>query len=87
MNGGTEVRECVCGRDFEVVTEFAKPWTVCPDCMTVEPVDMSQVTLGPLYTSEDMYRGMGIERPTLPEGTARVDGIASVTIEIGEGDA
>jgi hypothetical protein len=29
----TEVRECVCGREFEVVTEHAKPWTVCPQCL------------------------------------------------------
>jgi hypothetical protein len=31
----TEVRECVCGRHFEV-TQYAKPWTVCPSCMTDE---------------------------------------------------
>lgn len=47
------------------------------------PVDMSQVTLGPRYTSEDMYRDMGIERPQLPD-VPWVDSIASVTIEVGE---
>lgn len=30
----TEVRECVCGREFSVVIKYARPWTVCPDCMT-----------------------------------------------------
>lgn len=30
-----------------------------------DPVDMSQVTLGARYSSEDMYRDMGIERGAL----------------------
>lgn len=34
MSGATEVRECVCGREFEVVVQYARPWTVCLDCMT-----------------------------------------------------
>ncbi|MEW2483596.1 hypothetical protein AB0876_28820 [Mycobacterium sp. NPDC049093] len=29
----TEVRECICGRQFTVVVEHAKPWTVCPHCL------------------------------------------------------
>lgn len=29
----TEARECICGREFEVVAEFAVPWMVCPHCM------------------------------------------------------
>jgi hypothetical protein len=33
VSGETEVRECICGRSFEVVTEYAKPWTVCVECM------------------------------------------------------
>jgi hypothetical protein len=43
-------------------------------------------TLGERYGSEDMYRDMGIERPPLPGGTVWVDGVAGVTIEIGEGE-
>lgn len=48
-----------------------------------EPVDMSQVTLGPRYGSEDMYRDMGIERPTVD--APWVDTVTDITITIGEG--
>lgn len=38
----TEVRECLCGREFEVIINYARPWTVCPDCMKgAEPLETS----------------------------------------------
>lgn len=49
-----------------------------------EPVDMSQVTLGERYGSEDMYRDMGIERPEVPEGLVYTDQVRDITITIGE---
>jgi hypothetical protein len=48
-----------------------------------EPVDMSQVTLGERYGSEDMYRDMGIERPLLD--VPWIDTVRDVTITIGDG--
>lgn len=30
----TELRECVCGREFPVDTRYAQLWTVCWDCMS-----------------------------------------------------
>lgn len=50
-----------------------------------QPVDMSKVTLGEPYTSADMYRDMGIEPPTAPDGVVYVDTVRTVTVHIGEG--
>jgi hypothetical protein len=43
MSGeATEVRECVCGREFTVIVKYARPWTVCPDCMLLDhPLETS----------------------------------------------
>jgi hypothetical protein len=47
-----------------------------------DPVDMSQVTLGPRYSSEDMYRDMGINPGTLvsveKDGVIYTDTVQSV---------
>ena len=34
MDEETEARECICGKWFTVVVKYARPWTVCPDCLT-----------------------------------------------------
>lgn len=50
-----------------------------------EPVDMSQVTLGERYGSEDMYADMLVERPTLD--VPWVNTVRDVTITIRDADA
>lgn len=42
-----------------------------------------EFTLGEAYTSEDMYRDMGIERPSLAD-VPWTDMVLAVTVHVGE---
>ena len=45
-----------------------------------EPVDMSEAALGKRYTSEDMYRDMGIDREI--EGAVYTDTVTGITYSL-----
>jgi hypothetical protein len=42
MSEVSEVRECQCGREFTVIVKYARPWTVCTQCLSeVAPLETS----------------------------------------------